>query len=163
MCERERETNRERRRPGWFHSAESHSWKSAWLFAVCALWPLIRGKSVRLPAGTGSLMKERNTHLLQESGLPHQTLQLASLSKGGSVACNVCVFPERECAFFVYLVKELELHEVNRGWFNYLDNPTVSAQLIFYHRSLRHVSGQPNREARLSGSSSLSPATSHYP
>lgn len=148
--EQGRETERRRKRLCWFHSAESHSWKSAWLFAVCVLWPLMRGKSVRFPAGAGSLMKERDTHPLQELGLPHlhwtlgdQTLQLASSSKGGSVACNVLFFSEGECVcvFFVYLVKELEQQEVNRGWFNYPDNLTVSAQLIFHHWSLHHISG----------------------
>lgn len=174
MKENESRGERQERRRGWFHSVESHSWKSAWLFAVCALWPLMRGKSARLPAGTGSLMKEWDTLPLQELGLPHlhqtlgdQMLQLASLSKGGSVAYNVPVLSESLCVcvceVFVYLVKELQLQEVKRGWFNYLDNPTVSAQLIFYHWSLHPLSSEPNREACLSGSSSLSLATSHYP
>lgn len=50
-------------------------------------------------------MKERVTHPLQELGLPHQTLQLASLSKGGGVANNMLSFLS---VFFVYLVKKQE-------------------------------------------------------
>lgn len=64
----------------------------------------MRGKSARLPAGTGSLMKEWETLPLQELGLPHlhqtfgdQMLQLASLSKGGSVVYYVPVLSVCVC------------------------------------------------------------------
>lgn len=79
------------RRLGWFIllKVTVESQPDCLLFFF-ALWPQIRGKSVRFPAGAGGLMKKRDTHLLQELGLHHQTLQLASLSKGGSVAFNVC-------------------------------------------------------------------------
>lgn len=64
-------------------------------------------------------MKGRDTHPFQELRLPHQTLQLASLSKEGTVTHNACVLFFAASVFvyvvFVYLVKELELQEVNRG------------------------------------------------
>lgn len=42
-------------------------------------------------------------------------LQLASLSKGGSVVYYVPVLSLCVCVVFVYLVKELQLQEVKRG------------------------------------------------
>lgn len=109
-------------------------------------------------------MKERNTRFRSWDFLI-KCCSWPPFQKGAVLPLMWVRFSEQECVHvvFVYLVKELELHEVHRGWFNYPDNPIVSAQLIFYHRSLHHVSGEPNRMARSSGSSSPSPSISHYP
>lgn len=88
---KENESKRGRqRRLGWFILLKVTVESQPDCLLFFALWPWIRGKSVRFPAGAGGLMKKRDTHLLQELGLHHRTLQLASLSKGGSVAFNVC-------------------------------------------------------------------------